>query len=569
MGKTAFVFAIVLGLLYSYAVSQTRTFNVCIMTCASTGYENSDPLIWYVVNTSPYKPAGWNFVNPIAPPGYSQAQREYWEVRLDAVPISELLLFDLCFITTHYAVNFTPEDRAKLEHFVRCGGKLWFDDCGNMSVSNFFLPFNFNSYTGENWGKVPVDPAHPFLNDPWVLTPGEIDNLGHPDFGSRVVGYDPGVWEIVLLNRSSRTTDVMRTTYGLGEIIVTSDDYGCAIYDYVNAEDIKFACNVVKYMSELRAPIGIRALEPILADTNYSGAYTTCDSTQLIRLSLSLSDCALEYDYGLIVNGRYYRQGDPAFSYRDSILTFTPPGSYGDDSVNVCLVASQTIRGYFFADTLCWFFYIDSDSPRVIPESIYPRMGEIIQDTSNIFFSVVDSSSGLDTNSICVSVNEHNFCWGHPALRAVLGGFRLDLGQTGVPFRDDDSVRICFTGEDSPNYCAPHSFNYCITYRVDFPPELHLSVEYDTLLCLPNGIFMPESVSVRATIYNAGRGNADSVMAYVSYDECFTYVGGASNPALIRGLAPSGSVDIQWFFAPSRLCGGRTGCFHISLSGAR
>ncbi|MGB9561189.1 MAG: hypothetical protein ACPL6C_00090, partial [bacterium] len=383
-------------LLVGQCLGQTRIFNVCIMTCPSTGYENSDPLIWYIVNTSPYKPAGWEFVNPLARPGYTQSQREYWEVKLDSVSITDLLLFDLCFITTHFAVNFTDVDRNKLEHFVRCGGKLWFDDCGNMTISNFFLPFSFNSYTGENWGKLPVNPSHPFLNDPWVLTPSEIDNLGHPYYGSRVVGYDPLVWEIVLLNRSSRTVDVMRTTYGFGEIIVSADDYGCAIYDYGNAEDIKFACNVVRYMSEFRAPIGIRAIEPILVDTHYSGAYTSCDSTQNITISLSLSDCSLEYQYALVVNGVRYPMGSPYLTYRDSILLFTPPGSYRADSVNVCLEASQTIRGYFFADTLCWFFYIDQDSPYVIPESVHPSPYEFLTDSTTIFFSVGERGSGID-----------------------------------------------------------------------------------------------------------------------------------------------------------------------------
>jgi len=227
-----------------------RVFNVAVGVVQATG-EDPDPWIWDVLNNSPLKPAGWDFVNP-----HNNISGNYWKTNLASLSLPELLDYQLVMITNHQATPFTAEENAKIRGWVAAGGIIWLDDCGNMDPQNFFLPFSFVSYDGQSnsGSKRALVPSHPFFNSVYTLTGSEIAHLGHPDYSSHVINFTPGDWTVLLDNGTASLPDMIVRRAGLGWVIVSSDDFGCAINDYGNPEDIRFAYNILDWARTASVP---------------------------------------------------------------------------------------------------------------------------------------------------------------------------------------------------------------------------------------------------------------------------------------------------------------------------
>jgi hypothetical protein len=222
-------------------------------TAESAGYEVSDPYIFDNLNSNSLKPSGWTFVNP-HPGLYTNGA-----VSISALSISDLLDYNLIFLTNHKITTFTDPDKAKFASWIAAGGTLWIDDCGDMNPTNFILPFNFVSYD-YNTGPFPVsgaksapDPNHYFFNNIYKLTADEIAKLGSDGYSSHITGYDPAAWTVLLNNKDGNNVnwpDMMWTTYGKGRIIVTADDYGCVLNEQGDSEDFKLAYNIMLWAKE-------------------------------------------------------------------------------------------------------------------------------------------------------------------------------------------------------------------------------------------------------------------------------------------------------------------------------
>ncbi len=125
--------------------------------------ENPDPHVWYILNRSPLKPPGWEFVNPLAPSTVTEEIRRrwinragggtdpglayfnvgdpitknmgaYWEVRLTPENFDELVKYDMLFISNHRMTAFTDADRALLKRLIDAGGQVFVDDCWGMNI---------------------------------------------------------------------------------------------------------------------------------------------------------------------------------------------------------------------------------------------------------------------------------------------------------------------------------------------------------------------------------------------------------------------------------------------------
>ncbi len=253
--KKTIVITIMLLLLAASSAFAERTFKVAEGTLPSAGNEVSDPYIFYNLNNSNLKPDGWNLVSPHANLGYSYA------VDMSQLTKSQLLDYDLIFLTNHQPTNFSNTDRDNVRDWIAAGGTLWIDDCGNMKPSNFFLNFSFNSYAaGPSYGaKVATNPNHYFFKNEFTLTAAEIAHLGNDGYYSYVYGFDENAWTI-LLNDAGQP-DMLYTTYGKGRIIVSADDYGCAINEQGSEVDYKLAYNILKWAQENPEPPG-RVPEP-------------------------------------------------------------------------------------------------------------------------------------------------------------------------------------------------------------------------------------------------------------------------------------------------------------------
>jgi hypothetical protein len=284
IGVTLMLAVLGVGLCGSaFAGSQTyyehkRILNVGLLTMESTGYELPDPYIFYIMDVrSDLKPQGWEFVNPLAPPGVKKNEGRlyvggklvrpaYWEVRLGDVHVEDLLQYDLLFITNHMPTWFTPSDREALRKLVDAGGIIWMDDCQNMRIqgfqrpgdsgngSSFFLDLQFWGSGGGARGRaviVPEQRLHPLLTTPYWLTDRNVQILGDKHVGDyfmctwssdapTMLPPDPRVLTPIVWNVASGRDPfnggpglpmVAAGQYGAGFIICTSTDVGCGIND--------------------------------------------------------------------------------------------------------------------------------------------------------------------------------------------------------------------------------------------------------------------------------------------------------------------------------------------------
>ncbi|MDH7482580.1 MAG: hypothetical protein QHH26_11500 [Armatimonadota bacterium] len=247
----------------------------------------SDPYIFYVMDQrSELKPAGWEFVNPLAPSRVTpdiinrwgsaykagdQVTKDmacYWEVKIDA-PFSDLAKFDVLFMTCPSSSNLLlkPRDIEKLRKMVDAGGVIWIEDRGGarFSDTNAFFIRDLDFGTGGSPGLADVpNPAHPLLTMPFTLSWEEVSNLGPgPELIGRnfISAADPHYFAPVVLSQGRLI--VAAAQYGSGHIVAVGENVGTAISAAVGngpyakqnwmlaqTEDLKFAYNIVSWGSE-------------------------------------------------------------------------------------------------------------------------------------------------------------------------------------------------------------------------------------------------------------------------------------------------------------------------------
>jgi hypothetical protein len=245
------------------------------------GPENPDPYVFYIADArTDLKPAGWSLVNPLAPAQVTQdilsrwtarngsqpfqlgqtitkEMAPYWEVNLDTTSISQLLQYDLLFITNHKTWGFTPAEREKLRKLLDAGGSVWIEDCGGMrTVANQPFVIEDLQFTGDSVGNgtgaAVYQPNHPLLNTPYKLSYEEISNLGDKNYGNYaqasqsatnpslvLTAPSPQILTNVVGNLNVKDVNtglglpyISAGIYGSGALIVTSGDSGCDINDY-------------------------------------------------------------------------------------------------------------------------------------------------------------------------------------------------------------------------------------------------------------------------------------------------------------------------------------------------
>lgn len=198
------------------------------------GSENPDPHLFYVVDSrTDLRPAGMEFVNPLAPPsitsdiyqrwrarqrgatdpafvaGTEQSRAfqvgspvtknmgAYWEVNIDSLSAEDLAQFDLLFLHCHKPnVAFNAEQKAKLRRFMDAGGTLWIDQCGGFTFSRgapFLFDVQYHTGGGGGGGAVVAAANHPLLSSPYSISAEEVRTLGDKNVGSWYLynPYDP------------------------------------------------------------------------------------------------------------------------------------------------------------------------------------------------------------------------------------------------------------------------------------------------------------------------------------------------------------------------------------------
>jgi hypothetical protein len=217
---------------FNYSGSQ-RQIKACILYSndldADGDYDQDDfaPYTFYILDQrTDFKPAGWTFVNPLAPgtvsatmfarmqnraqafksgnpiqdPALSQGlfrinapltknMASYWEVNLDNLSATDLKQFNIILmpISSNELVKFTPDRAAKLRQFVDGGGTLWFEverGSGTNSTTNFLLSLGFNCNGTAGALANLAASHHPLVSYPYTIS--SIDALG--------LGINPGFY---------------------------------------------------------------------------------------------------------------------------------------------------------------------------------------------------------------------------------------------------------------------------------------------------------------------------------------------------------------------------------------
>jgi hypothetical protein len=240
--------------------------------------QNVTPYVFQIMDQRSEKPAGWEFVNPLASSNITgdmikrwgtdrpasntttdptfdtsifrtgapllKSMGPYWEVNLDKVSSDDLQQFDIAlivfrgngissFVGGTNSVAFTPDEREKLRRFVDAGGNLWLDDGGNYGFDNVHGPFIVNVSFGGGVGRRRLASTHhPLVNFPYGINGYELFRLGsfnqgfgarrHTDPGGGSVA--PGIMTPVIYGGGGggARAFVSAGAYGAGHLVISS-----------------------------------------------------------------------------------------------------------------------------------------------------------------------------------------------------------------------------------------------------------------------------------------------------------------------------------------------------------
>ncbi|MHB0999323.1 MAG: NHL repeat-containing protein [Armatimonadota bacterium] len=257
--------------------NQRKLVKAGVLTFAS-GQMPAFPYVFYVMDQRlDIKPAGWEFVNPLALSG-DKERADYWQVPI-SIQFEDIVKYDVLFLSAPAGNNitFSREDKEKLRKFVDGGGVLWIESgfptlYGTINFaggSGFFIPdINFG-----NSGTKPISsmsPAHPIVARPFQLSWQEMNNIGFSAIPSIVVDGTGGLpdkkYFVSCIVDKDKKPYVSGAQYGSGHIVVSGVPVSQAIARTVgesspgvcnsnnliaaHSEDLKLAYNIVNWGSE-------------------------------------------------------------------------------------------------------------------------------------------------------------------------------------------------------------------------------------------------------------------------------------------------------------------------------
>jgi hypothetical protein len=213
---------------HSYA-SERRQIRACVLVTNAApgagGPQNVTPHVFYIMDRrTDLKPAGWEFINPLASstitgdifsrwlrrsvaeptadpafantpsavafrPGQPLTKNfgAYWEVNLDTTSSTDLQQFDVILMAYHSQAQFTPDEREKLRRYVDGGGTVWLEDEGDFDIKSgannygggqFIVDLGFATTIPATALPVPATLHHPLINFPYSISQVDVQNLG-------------------------------------------------------------------------------------------------------------------------------------------------------------------------------------------------------------------------------------------------------------------------------------------------------------------------------------------------------------------------------------------------------
>ena len=227
--------------------NQRRQIRACVLVSGAAqdagannllAPSNTQPYVFYAMDKgNDLKPAGFEFINPLAPGiitpaiynrwlsripngqtdrAFANGSQEsivfqvnqpvtknmgaYWEMNLDTMSAATLQQYDVVYIPLHGSrnplatqplVQFTPTEREMLRHYVDAGGTVWLENAGE--GANAFIPtnttptppgdsffewLNTKAGPGANTPVSVLSAHHPLVNYPYQINQQDAYSLG-------------------------------------------------------------------------------------------------------------------------------------------------------------------------------------------------------------------------------------------------------------------------------------------------------------------------------------------------------------------------------------------------------
>jgi len=269
--------------------TQTRQIKACVLVSNATSrvvngqVVKNDPVpyLFYALDArTDYKPAGWQFVNPLAPstitqdiynrwlarqinsdPAFqngtpqslifrvgapvSKNMGAYWEEDLDTISQQALDSYDIAFLPLQGSrlgagtIQFDENEVEKLRQFVDSGGILWIENDGAAGITsdggNFLFPLQLASATDSPGFNI-LQPLSTLFNDPYPISLADTANFAHTFSGNIFVALSGGLINSTFVDPTIMTPIlgtsapfVYAGNYGAGHILLSSVGIAAAI----------------------------------------------------------------------------------------------------------------------------------------------------------------------------------------------------------------------------------------------------------------------------------------------------------------------------------------------------
>ncbi|MCD6418838.1 immune inhibitor A [bacterium] len=243
----------------------------------------------------------------------------------------------------------------------------------------------------------------------------------------------------------------------------------------------------------------------------FEGAWSACDD-QTIKIwvydTLGIEESSIRF----VILGDTLTTDDTHLVYVNDTLYYTPDPLWSNgDSVWFCIDSAANIHGVPITPWCSWF-RIDLSPPYAW--NFFPAPGSIVLDpTTPISFSIDDTLSGLDESDLTVTVNwsfgSQIFHIGDDGVSWSPPDFSIDIASLGIVFPAGDTVQVCISAQDMPDYCEPNVLDTCWNFQIIAEnPTAELITPADSVILS----CADQQIQVRI---NSGLGIAESTIVFV------------------------------------------------------
>jgi len=244
---------------------------------------------------------------------------------------------------------------------------------------------------------------------------------------------------------------------------------GTVVRVCVRAEDTPDMCdvNLLDTCWTFTIPVGPPA--PVIIEP-LPETYTACEDQSII-MNITDIDGVNPSSITLEVNGTEFTTDDTELSYDLSTgeLIWTPlPTEYFTDGeiVTVRLTSVCDMLSNCLDSLVVWSFTVDLTPPEI--SGLTPPEGYIFATRTPTFeFDLSDRLSGLDEASVILTVNGAEYSLTSAGVSWSDGHLVFSSDEAGLSFCGGDTLFVCLTAGDMPDYCPPNILDSCWIYTIE------------------------------------------------------------------------------------------------------